>query len=312
MTFAIRGSTSDRAGTPYRTLSHERDAVSPSQLVSASHTADSEPPARSAEAADSGRRRGVAEARARFFAHARLPSRLGAIIPDQSIGDPPGFAVEGVHVAKSKGRTSRPQRTSRTTAKPESTTDDAAVVEETDVEVTATDATGDTETVEVTEIEVTETDADEDTDAEETDADDDAAASAKDEKKSEGTAKDSKDRVSKDKDSKDSKADSAKSKDAKGGKKTAAKRTSRSGNPAKRSQGRKTASYTSEAGQQTIKPNPRWFLPVLIGLLLVGLIWLVTFYITQGAFPVEAWGNWNILIGFAFFVAGLIMSTRWR
>ncbi|RAF64882.1 cell division protein CrgA, partial [Burkholderia multivorans] len=110
--------------------------------------------------------------------------------------------------------------------------------------------------------------------------------------------------VSKDKDSKDSKADSAKSKDAKGGKKTAAKRTSRSGNPAKRSQGRKTASYTSEAGQQTIKPNPRWFLPVLIGLLLVGLIWLVTFYITQGAFPVEAWGNWNILIGFAFFVAG--------
>ena len=215
-------------------------------------------------------------------------------------------------MAKSKGRTSRPQRTSRNTAKAESTTDDAAVVEETDVEVTATDATGDTETVEVTEIEVTETDADEDTDAEETDADDDAAASAKDEKKSEGTAKDSKDRVSKDKDSKDSKADSAKSKDAKGGKKTAAKRTSRSGNPAKRSQGRKTASYTSEAGQQTIKPNPRWFLPVLIGLLLVGLIWLVTFYITQGAFPVEAWGNWNILIGFAFFVAGLIMSTRWR
>lgn len=210
-------------------------------------------------------------------------------------------------MAKSKGRTSRPQRTSRTTAKPESTTDDAAVVEETDIEVTETDATGDTETVEVTEIEVTETDADEDTDAEETDADDDAAASAKDSKD-----RVSKDKDSKDKDSKDSKADSAKSKDAKGAKKAAAKRTSRSGNPAKRSQGRKTASYTSEAGQQTIKPNPRWFLPVLIGLLLVGLIWLVTFYITQGAFPVEAWGNWNILIGFAFFVAGLIMSTRWR
>ena len=51
---------------------------------------------------------------------------------------------------------------------------------------------------------------------------------------------------------------------------------------------------------------------MLIGLLLVGLIWLVAFYVSQGAFPVEAWGNWNILIGFAFFVAGLIMSTRWR
>ena len=51
---------------------------------------------------------------------------------------------------------------------------------------------------------------------------------------------------------------------------------------------------------------------MLIGLLVIGLVWLVTFYISQGAFPVEAWGNWNILIGFAFFVAGLIMSTRWR
>lgn len=228
-------------------------------------------------------------------------------------------------MAKSKGRTSRPQRTSRNTAKAESTTDDAAVVEETDVEVTETDATGATETVEVTEVEVTEVGdekksattkadaADEDIDV---DADDDAAASAKDDKKTTDTVKtkDSKAESSKTKDSKSgsSKADSTKSKDSKGGKKAAAKRTSRSGNPAKRSQGRKTASYTSEAGQQTIKPNPRWFLPVLIGLLLVGLIWLVTFYITQGAFPVEAWGNWNILIGFAFFVAGLIMSTRWR
>lgn len=93
---------------------------------------------------------------------------------------------------------------------------------------------------------------------------------------------------------------------------SSAKRTSRSGNPAKRPQGRKTATYTSQSGQQTLKPNPRWFLPVLIGLLLIGLIWLVTFYVSQGAFPVEAWGNWNILVGFAFFVAGLIMSTRWR
>ena len=117
------------------------------------------------------------------------------------------------------------------------------------------------------------------------------------------------------KDSKSSKKKNESSKTAAKGssaKGSSAKRTSRSGNPAKRPQGRKTASYTSQSGQQTIKPNPRWFLPVLIGLLLIGLVWLVTFYISQGAFPVEAWGNWNILIGFAFFVAGLIMSTRWR
>lgn len=164
--------------------------------------------------------------------------------------------------------------------------------------------------------------------ADEADAADTADESTADAKKTEKSEKVDKaaksDKGSKDsKDSKDSKSaeksettkgasakdSSAKASAAKG---SSAKRTSRSGNPAKRPQGRKTASYTSQSGQQTIKPNPRWFLPVLIGLLLIGLIWLVTFYVSQGAFPVEAWQNWNILIGFAFFVAGLIMSTRWR
>lgn len=257
----------------------------------------------------------------RFFAHAGLPSRLGAIVPDQSIGGPSGFAVEGVLVAKSNGRTSRPQRTSRNAAKAQSTTaksttEDSAVVEETDIEIVEVEVAADgTTTVEETDIVVTEVE-DTDTDA----ADDEkttaaakattAPAKAKSDDSDEDDVDEDDEKPTKAK-TESSKAESAKTA-KKESKKAAAKRTSRSGNPAKRSQGRKTASYTSEAGQQTIKPNPRWFLPVLLGLLIVGLIWLVVFYLTQGAFPVEAWGNWNILIGFAFFVAGLIMSTRWR
>jgi hypothetical protein len=27
---------------------------------------------------------------------------------------------------------------------------------------------------------------------------------------------------------------------------------------------------------------------------------------------VEAWGYWNLGVGFAILVAGLVMSTRWR
>ncbi|GAA0034078.1 MULTISPECIES: cell division protein CrgA [Brevibacterium] len=230
-------------------------------------------------------------------------------------------------MAKSNGRTSRPQRTSRNAAKAQSTTaksttEDSAVVEETDIEITEVEVDADgTTTVEETDIVVTEVeDADENPDDP---ADDDekttAAAKAKTasaKAKSEDTDEDDVDADDADEKPTKAKTESAKTGSAKSAKKDSkkavAKRTSRSGNPAKRSQGRKTASYTSEAGQQTIKPNPRWFLPVLLGLLIVGLIWLVVFYLTQGAFPVEAWGNWNILIGFAFFVAGLIMSTRWR
>src|SRR5699024_47240 len=154
-----------------------------------------------------------------------------------------------------------------------------------------------------------ETDAAESGEDEKTESKDSKASETKASAKSSKTAKSSKGSDSK---SSGSKSSGSKSSKGAGSKAGTAKRTSRSGNPAKRSKGRKTASYTSTSGQQTIKPNPSWFLPVLIGLLLVGLIWLVTFYVSQGAFPVEAWGNWNILIGFAFFVAGLIMSTRWR
>lgn len=95
-------------------------------------------------------------------------------------------------------------------------------------------------------------------------------------------------------------------------KRNADRAAARSGNPAKRSTARQKATYTSADGQRTIRPNPRWFLPTLIALLLVGLAWLVTFYISGARWPVEAWGNWNLVAGFAFLVGGLVMSTRWR
>lgn len=75
---------------------------------------------------------------------------------------------------------------------------------------------------------------------------------------------------------------------------------------------RKKAAYTASSGSAVKKPNARWFLPAMLTVLLIGLAWVVTFYVSQGAFPVEAWGNWNILAGFGILVAGLIMATRWR
>jgi len=63
-----------------------------------------------------------------------------------------------------------------------------------------------------------------------------------------------------------------------------------------------------------IKPNPPWFLPVLLGLMMLGLLWIVIFYVTSGGsrLPVPALGNWNLLVGFLFIMAGFIMTTRWR
>jgi len=63
-----------------------------------------------------------------------------------------------------------------------------------------------------------------------------------------------------------------------------------------------------------LKPNPPWFLPVLLGLMILGLLWIVVFYVTAGTtgLPIPALRNWNLLIGFLLIIAGFIMTTRWR
>ena len=50
----------------------------------------------------------------------------------------------------------------------------------------------------------------------------------------------------------------------------------------------------------------------MFGLMIVGLLWIIAFYITQGLFPVPAIGNWNILIGFGIAIIGFLMTLRWR
>jgi len=53
------------------------------------------------------------------------------------------------------------------------------------------------------------------------------------------------------------------------------------------SKGRAKPKYTPPAQSRSKKTmaNPPWFVPVMLGLMLVGLIWVVTFYITGGELP---------------------------
>lgn len=59
-------------------------------------------------------------------------------------------------------------------------------------------------------------------------------------------------------------------------------------------------------------PNPVWFKPVMFGFMLLGLLWILVFYISNGLWPVQALGNWNIVIGFGISFIGFLMTTRWR
>jgi hypothetical protein len=66
-------------------------------------------------------------------------------------------------------------------------------------------------------------------------------------------------------------------------------------------------------------PNPAWFAPVMFGFMLLGLIWIITYYVTGAQYPLGSAvsgalniGNWNIAVGFGIAMVGFVMSTRWK
>jgi len=63
--------------------------------------------------------------------------------------------------------------------------------------------------------------------------------------------------------------------------------------------------------------NPTWYKVLMFGSMLVGLIWILIFYISSARYPLGSAvglniGNWNILVGFAVAMVGFIMTTRWK
>lgn len=61
-------------------------------------------------------------------------------------------------------------------------------------------------------------------------------------------------------------------------------------------------------------PNPVWFKPVMFGFMLLGLIWIVLFYVTSSTLqlPVPALGQANIFVGFGFVLVGFLMTPWWK
>lgn len=84
---------------------------------------------------------------------------------------------------------------------------------------------------------------------------------------------------------------------------------------------RKKAAYTppsdvlpSAADRARAKPpSPTWYALVMIALMVIGLVYIVLYYIAGESIPVmSTLDSWNFLVGFGLMVAGLIMSMRWR
>jgi uncharacterized membrane protein len=58
--------------------------------------------------------------------------------------------------------------------------------------------------------------------------------------------------------------------------------------------------------------SPPWLVPLMVGCFVVGLLWVVTYYVTQTEYPIGAIGLWNMGIGFGLIVVGFALSTKWK
>ena len=58
--------------------------------------------------------------------------------------------------------------------------------------------------------------------------------------------------------------------------------------------------------------SPAWLAPVMIANFLIGLFWIVVFYVTEQRYPVPGIQEWNMLIGFTFIAIGFSLATKWR
>ena len=76
-------------------------------------------------------------------------------------------------------------------------------------------------------------------------------------------------------------------------------------------------SSSSGANRTPVKINsegtPKWYVAIMLGLMVIGLLWLVVNYLAGQDIPFMAdLGAWNYGIGFGLAIIGLLMTMGWR
>ncbi len=60
------------------------------------------------------------------------------------------------------------------------------------------------------------------------------------------------------------------------------------------------------------KPSPLWLPVTAVTLIVLGILWLVVYYLSGQEYPVASWRYWNLAVGFGSMVASLVLLARWR
>jgi len=85
-----------------------------------------------------------------------------------------------------------------------------------------------------------------------------------------------------------------------------------------KSQVRKKKVYTPPVDMRplpataTKKPSGVWLPATAVTLIVLGIAWLVVFYLSGGNLPIGSWRYWNLAIGFGGMVSALILLSKWH
>ncbi len=86
---------------------------------------------------------------------------------------------------------------------------------------------------------------------------------------------------------------------------------------------RKKSAYTPPPQKKSDSDTPasrvpvkldgaRWIAPVMVALFIIGLLWIVIWYIAPDNPLMGPLAGWNVAIGFVFIAGGFILATKWR
>lgn len=74
------------------------------------------------------------------------------------------------------------------------------------------------------------------------------------------------------------------------------------------------ARTSSKKVEKVDQHSPRWYAPLMVTLAIIGLIIVVTAYVTNGGYPFPFFsnGNYNLFIGIGLMLVGFLMTMGWK
>lgn len=82
--------------------------------------------------------------------------------------------------------------------------------------------------------------------------------------------------------------------------------------PESKRRGKSRSRVGHESEERPPTASPRLLVPAMITFFVVGLLWIVLYYVAPDMPVIGQFGGWNMVIGFGFILIGFGLSTKWR